>query len=93
MPGPDDRIEDMQHWVNQYSFLLAAAAAMLVLAAVLLRDGVRPADLVALGALCLGLALAYALLRPGASTETQAASIDRLLGAGRPVLLEFQSPY
>jgi hypothetical protein len=83
----------MQHWLNQYSFLLAAGAAMLLLAAVLLRDGVRPADLVALGALGLGLAFAYALLRPGESTESQAASVRRLLGAGRPVLLEFQSPY
>jgi len=50
----------MQHWFNQHSFLVAAAAALLLLAALLLRDGLRPADLLALGALCLGLALAYA---------------------------------
>ncbi|HLE23362.1 MAG TPA: hypothetical protein VI701_03565 [Anaerolineales bacterium] len=83
----------MQHWFNQHSFLVAAAAALLLLAAVLLRDGLRPADLVALGALCLGLALAYALLRPGEGTRAQAQELRRQIGQGRPVLLEFQSPY
>ena len=83
----------MQHWFNQHSFLLAAAAALLLLAALLLRDGLRPADLLALGALCLGLALAYALLRPGESTGAQAQDVRRQIGQGRPVLLEFQSPY
>ena len=83
----------MQHWFNQHSFLVAAAAALLLLAALLLRDGLRPADLFALGALSLGLALAYALLRPGESTGAQAQDARRQIGQGRPVLLEFQSPY
>jgi hypothetical protein len=83
----------MQHWLNQHSFLVAAAAAVLVLAVVLFRDGIRPADLVALGALCLGLALAFTLLRPGASALGQAALVRDRIGRGQPVLLEFQSPY
>jgi len=90
---PDVRIDDMQHWFNQHSFLVAAAAVFLVLAAILLRDGVRPVDLVALGALGLGLALAFALLRPAASTERQAQLVRAQIGTGVPVLLEFLSPY
>lgn len=84
---------DMQHWVNQHSFLVVAGAALLVLAAFLLRDGLRPADLVAIGALCLGLALAYALLRPAAADGSEADAVRAQIGQGRPVLLEFQSPY
>jgi hypothetical protein len=83
----------MASFVNQHSFLLAAGAAVVLLAAVLLHDGVRPADLLALGGLCLGLALAYALAAPGASSAPDAASVRARLGAGKPVLLEFQSPY
>jgi hypothetical protein len=83
----------VQHWLNQHSFLVAAAAALLLLAAILVRDGVRPADFVALGGLCLGLALAYALLKPGESSQRQAEVVRARLGQGRPVLLEFQSPY
>jgi len=83
----------MQHWLNQHSFLVAAALALVVLAALLLRDGLRPADLIALGALCLGLALAFALLRPTASANAQADAVRAQIGQGQPVLLEFQSPY
>jgi hypothetical protein len=89
----DDRIEEMQHWFNQHSFLVAAAACLLLLTVFLLRDGLRPADLLALGALCLGLALAYSLLRPGKGTPASAQELRRQIGQGRPVLLEFQSPY
>jgi hypothetical protein len=83
----------MQHWFNQHSFLVAAAGALVLLAALLLRDGVRPADLLALGALCLGLALAYGLLNPGVGENFSAATVRDQIGNGRPVLLEFQSPY
>jgi len=83
----------MQHWLNQHSFLVAAVAAMAVLAAILLRDGMRPSDLIALGALCLGLALAFALLRPSATPSTEAEAVRAQIGRGQPVLLELQSPY
>ena len=83
----------MQHWLNQHSFLFAAMVALVLLAVFLLRDGIQGSDLVALGALCLGLALAYALLQPGESTQRQAADARAQIGQGRPVLLELQSPY
>jgi len=83
----------VQQWLNQHSFVVAAVAAIMILAAILLRDGVRPSDLLAIGALCLGLAFAYALLGPGESTEREIAAIRSQIGRGQPILLEFQSPF
>lgn len=83
----------MAEWINQHSFLLVTIVALLVLGGVLLRDGVRANDGLALGALAGGLILAYVLLRPGPSTHSEVDEVHRLIGAGRPVLLEFQSPY
>ena len=45
----------MPTWINQNSFVLAAAATILVAAVFLLRDGIRPSDLLALAALAVGL--------------------------------------
>ncbi len=83
----------MQQWLNQHSFVVAAVAAFLTLTAILLRDGPRRSDMVAIGALCLGLALAYALLAPGKSTEHEISAVHSQIGRGTPTLLEFQSPY
>ena len=83
----------MQQWLNQHSFIVAAVAAIFTLTAILLRDGVRRSDLVAIGALCLGLAMAYALLGPGRSTEREISVVHSQIGQGGPVLLELQSPY
>lgn len=81
----------MPPWINQNSFLITAAAATVILAAVLFRDGIRTSDLIALGALAAGLALAYFLLRPGPAATSESAQAE--IGRGTPVLLEFQSPY
>jgi hypothetical protein len=80
-------------WLNQHSYLAATAGLLILVAALLFRDGVRPTDLLALAALAAGAWVAYALLQPGASTLDRAESIRAEIGAGRPVLLEFQSPY
>jgi len=78
---------------NQHSFTLVSGAALVLLAVALLRDGIQPSDLVALGALLLGLTLSYSLFNPGKSTETDPEAVLRGIGVGTPVLLEFQSPY
>ena len=80
-------------FVNQHSFVLAAVVAVVILAAVLLHDGVRGSDLLALGALIAGLGFAYILFRPAPSSATDSRSIEALMHTGKPVLLEFQSPY
>ena len=83
----------MSAWVNQHSFLLTVAAVFLITAILLLRDGVKMADVLALAALAIGAWGAPALLKPGPSTLTEADAIRAQVGAGRPVVVEFQSPY
>ncbi len=83
----------MPAWINQNSFLLVAAVTLGAAAILLLRDGVRLTDLLALGALALGVWAAQALLRPRAGSPADAHSIRADIGAGLPVLVEFQSPY
>jgi hypothetical protein len=80
-------------WLNQHSFVAASVALLILVAALLFRDGIRLTDLLALAALAAGVWAAYALLKPGPSTSDRAESIRAEIGAGRPVLLEFQSPY
>ncbi len=83
----------MNPFINQHSFTLLGAMALLTLSVVLLRDGPKPSDFLAIGSLAAGLVLAYLLLNPGASTERDADRVRAQIGAGVPVLLEFQSPY
>jgi hypothetical protein len=80
-------------FINQHSFLLAGAMALALLGLALFRDGVKPTDWIALGALGLGLGIAFWLLRPGPSTLNQARAVRARIGAGKPVLLMFQSNY
>ncbi len=79
--------------VNLYSFLLFSLAAIGLLAFLLLRDGARRSDWVALVSLALGFFLAYSLLQPGGSTAQETQEVIDRIGAGQPVLLELQSPY
>jgi hypothetical protein len=79
--------------LNQYSFLLIAGLGLVALAFALLRDGVKGSDLIALASLAIGFTAAFALLRPRASTVAGVETVLEQIGAGTPVLLEFQSPY
>lgn len=86
-------MEVVGRFINQHSFSLFAAASIIVLAIYLFRDGVESGDFIAFGALILGLVIAYGLLQPGPSTLAQVDQVEAKVGAGQPVLLEFQSPY
>lgn len=83
----------MAEWINQHSFVLASVVALLLFGGIVVRAGAKPNDVLALAALAGGLLLASLLLRPGPSTHARVDDVRRLIGAGRPVLLEFQSPY
>ena len=80
-------------FINQHSFILAGVGLMMLVAFLLLRDGAKWSDALALAALAGGLALAFFLLRPGKSTLSAGERILARIGAGKPVLLEFQSNY
>ncbi|MCJ7511396.1 MAG: hypothetical protein MUO23_00330 [Anaerolineales bacterium] len=78
---------------NQYSFVILSAAAVggLLLWAAL--RGFRAETLVAVAALALGCALAFLLFAPRPSTPSSTGDPEAWIGAGTPLLLEFQSPF
>jgi hypothetical protein len=84
----------MEQLVNQYSTLWIAGAFVLFVALVLFRDKPKSSDLIALGVVLLGLVVAWWMLHP---TQTplmgDAKAVQSMIGQGKPVLLEFQSPY
>ncbi len=80
-------------FLNQHSYTLGAALALAILALWLFRDGITLNDLLAFGALALGLGIAYFIFNPGESTDTDPETVIEQIGAGTPVLLEFQSPF
>ena len=86
-------MEIVGRFFNQHSFTLLATGSILVLAIVLFRDGIEAGDFIALGALIFGLVVAYAFLKPGPSSLFEVDQVEAQIGNGRPVLLEFQSPY
>lgn len=84
----------MSQFVNQYSALWIAGAFVLLVALILFRQKPKISDFVALGVVIIGLVVAWLLLHP---TQTplmdNAKTVQSMIGQGKPVLLEFQSPY
>lgn len=80
-------------FINQYSFLIISAVAVVLLGIYLFRKQVDRSSYITLGALILGLILAFFLLRPGSSPSQEVDEILDRIGTGQPVLLQFQSDY
>jgi hypothetical protein len=78
---------------NQYSFVFVTVIAFLVLGVFTLRGGLKIQHLIALGALSLGIYLAYRFLNPGSGSSDKSEMILAEIKSGSPVLLEFQSSY
>jgi hypothetical protein len=80
--------------INQYSALWMAGAFVLLVILVFFHDKPKLSDFIALGAVIVGLGVAWVLLHP---TQTplmdDARTVQSMIGQGEPVLLEFQSPY
>jgi hypothetical protein len=70
-----------------------AVAALLILGLFTLRSGLKLQNLLALGALILGIVLAYRFLNPGSGSSDQSERILAEIQSDSSVLLEFQSPY
>ena len=80
--------------VNQNSFILIAAAVILVAALILLSRNPKWTDYLAFSVICLGLLTAWIIMHPRQTPLMEdAQKIQAMIGAGKPVLLEFQSPY
>jgi hypothetical protein len=84
----------MASMINQYSLFLILMALLLLLASFLFRKGIRIQPIIALLVIFAGILVAWMALRPTQTPLSDAASdIQARIGAGQPVLLEFQSPY
>ncbi len=84
----------MAAFINQYSFLLLAAGLSILAGVILLTRKPRWNDYLAFAALVMGLLLAWVILHPRQTPlMDDARKVREMIGAGTPVLLEYQSPY
>jgi hypothetical protein len=84
----------MNQILNQYSALWIAGAFVLLVVLVIFRHKPTTGEFVALGVMILGLVAAWSLLHPRQTPLMEdAKSVQAMIGQGKPVLLEFQSPY
>jgi hypothetical protein len=79
--------------VNQYSFLWVALGGAGAVALVLTLRRAPARQWLALAGVVLGLAAAYAAVRPTPGASNAEAELQASIGSGTPVLIELQSPY
>ena len=84
----------MEQLYNHYSFLWIALGLTIVAGLVLLSNRPRLRDFISFGVIVAGLIVAWLVLHPRQTPLMEnAKSVQAMIGSGRPVLLEFQSPY
>lgn len=84
----------MNTFFNQYSFLLLAIGLLIVAGIILLTRKPKWNDYLAFGMIAGGLLLAWVILHPRQTALMgDAKMVQEMIGAGTPMLLEFQSPY
>jgi hypothetical protein len=84
----------MNQIVNQYSALWIAGAFVLLVILIIVRHEPTLSDYIALGVVVVGLVVAWVTLHPRQTPlMDDAKMVQEMIGAGKPVLLEFQSPY
>ena len=83
----------MDRILNQFSFIIGAVVVLGLAVALILRRGFTLGKGVLLGVIVLLLVAAWIVLHPAGDRDASAAEVRRQIGAGKPVLLEFLSPY
>ncbi len=79
---------------NQYSFISVAVGIIIIAGLILLTRNPKWNDYLAFGAVVAGFIAAWVILHPVQTPLIiSAQSVQDKIGAGQPVLLEFQSPY
>ena len=77
-----------------YSFLFIAIGFVIVVGIILLTNKPKWNDYVAFGVIVFALTIAWGIIHPRQTTlRAGAQEVQDMIGAGKPVLLEFQSPY
>jgi hypothetical protein len=79
---------------NQYSAVFIAAALLLIAIIFIFSRKPRWQETLALGVIVAGLVTAWIILHPVQTPLMEdAKKVQGMIGQGKPVLLEFQSPY
>ena len=77
-----------------YSFILIALGLVIAAGFILLTNKPKWNDYIAFGVIVTGLITAWAILHPRQTPlMDDAKKVQAMIGAGTPVLLEFQSPF
>lgn len=77
-----------------YSFIFIAAGFAFVAGVILLSNKPKWNDYLAFGVIVAGLVIAWTILHPRQTLlMDDAKEVQAMIGTGKPVLLEFQSPY
>jgi len=77
-----------------YSFILIALGLVIAAGFILLTNKPKWNDYLAFGVIVTGLITAWAILHPRQTPlMDDAKKVQAMIGAGTPVLLEFQSPF
>ena len=84
----------MDEIYNHYSFLWIALGLTIVAGLVLLTNKPKLRDFISFGVIVTGLFAAWLVLHPRQTLlMSDAKAVQAMIGSGKPVLLEFQSPY
>jgi hypothetical protein len=79
---------------REYSFLIISIGLVIAAGLILLANKPKLRDYLAFGVIVVGLGTAWGILHPRQTPLMDDAKMVRaMIGAGTPVLLEFQSPY
>ena len=84
----------LAQFLQTHSLFWIAGALVAVLALLLFRNKPKLPEIAAFATIVIGMLVVYSYIRP---TQTaligEAAQVQAMIGQGKPVLLEFQSPY
>lgn len=80
--------------LNEYSFITFSAGFIIIAGIILLTNKPKWNDYLAFGVIVLALFTAWSIVHPRQTPlMDDAKEVRAMIGAGKPVLLEFQSPY
>jgi hypothetical protein len=84
----------MEEIYNHYSFIWISIGLSIAAGLVLLTNKPKLRDFISFGVIVAGLLTAWIILHPRQTPlMNDAQAVTDMIGAGKPVLIEFQSPY
>lgn len=84
----------MNFLLNQYSFIVISTFLTVVAGFLLLKNKPKWKNFLAFGIIITGLVFAWIIIHPRQTPfMNNAQAVQEMIGAGKPILLEFQSPY